>query len=41
MKLNVISKQKHAGKSGKYEKDYMKTKFNSDDDLPLKNTKAS
>ena len=24
-----------AGKSGEYEKDYMKIKFNSDDDLPL------
>ena len=23
------------GKSGEYEKDYMKTKFNSNDDLPL------
>ena len=36
MKLNIISKQKNAGKSGKYEKDYMKIKFISDDDLPLK-----
>ena len=25
----------NAGKSGKHEKDYMKIKFNSDDDLPL------
>ena len=25
----------NAGKSGEYEKDYMKIKFNSDDDLPL------
>ena len=25
----------NAGKSGEYEKDYMKTKFSSDDDLPL------
>ena len=25
----------HAGKSGEYEKDYMKIKFNSNDDLPL------
>ena len=26
----------NAGKSGEYEKDYMKIKFNLDDDLPLK-----
>ena len=26
---------KNAGKSGEYDKDYMKIKFNSDDDLPL------
>ena len=25
----------NAGRSGEYEKDYMKIKFNSDDDLPL------
>ena len=25
----------NTGKSGEYEKDYMKIKFNSDDDLPL------
>ena len=25
----------NAGKSGEYEKDYIKIKFNSDDDLPL------
>ena len=25
----------NAGKSGEYDKDYMKIKFNSDDDLPL------
>ena len=25
----------NAGKSGEYEKDHMKIKFNSDDDLPL------
>ena len=25
----------NAGSSGKYDKDYMKIKFNSDDDLPL------
>ena len=28
-------KTTHGGKEGKYEKDFMKTKFNSDDDLPL------
>ena len=27
--------QKRNGKSGKYEKDYMKIKFNSNDNLPL------
>ena len=26
----------NAGKSGEYDKDYMKIRFNSDDDLPLK-----
>ena len=28
----------NAGKSGEYEEDYMKIKFNSDDDLPLNKT---
>ena len=28
----------NAGKSGEYEKDYMKIKFNSDDDLSLNKT---
>ena len=34
MKLNIIQTIS-AGKSGEYEKYYMKIKFNSDDDLPL------
>ena len=34
MKLNIISKQ-YSDKSGEYEKDYMKVKFSSYDDLPL------
>ena len=28
----------NADKSGEYEKDYMKIRFNSDDDLPLNKT---
>ena len=38
---NILDKIKYhiqtinADKSGEYEKDYMKIKFNSDDDLPL------
>ena len=34
MKLNV-SKKINSDKSGEYEKDYMRIKFNSDDNLPL------
>ena len=36
MKLNIQTI--NADKSGEYEKDYMKIKFNSDDDLPLNKT---
>ena len=35
MKLNIISKKTNSGRSGEYKKDYMRIKFNSDDDLPL------
>ena len=34
MKLNIIQTI-NAGKSGEYDKDCMKIKFNSDQDLPL------
>ena len=40
MKLNIISKQQMQAnlESGEYDKDYMKIRFNSDDDLPLNKT---
>ena len=34
-KIKYHIKTIKAGKSGEYEKDYMKIKFSSDDDLPL------
>ena len=33
--MNVIPLKKTNNKSGEYEKDFMKTKFNLDDNLPL------
>ena len=35
IELNIISNTVNADKSGKYKKDYLRIKFNSDDDLPL------
>ena len=35
MGLRVVLKKINNNISGEYEKDYMKTKFNSDDKLPL------
>ena len=37
-KIKYLIKTINWGKSGEYEKDYMKIKFNSDDDLPLNKT---
>ena len=34
-KIKYHTQTINAGKSGEYEKDYMKIMFNSDDDLPL------
>ena len=34
-KIKYHIQPNNADKSGKYEKDYMRIKFNSDDDLPL------
>ena len=35
MKLNILLRQKKEGKKGEYEKDFMKIKINSDDNLSL------
>ena len=35
MGLRIVLKKINNDKSGEYEKDYMKIKFNSDDKLPL------
>ena len=35
VELKIKSKKINNGKLGEYGKDYMKIKFNSDDDLPL------
>ena len=35
IELNIISNTVNADKSSEYKKDYLRIKFNSDDDLPL------